>query len=142
MTQKFLLLPGDGIGPEVTREARRVLETVAPDLEFQEELFGGASYDEHDTPLTDDVLAAARASDAILMGAVGGPKWAGVARHLRPEMGLLRLRKELDVYANLRPAFCFPALADASSLKREFVEGLDIMIVREAEKARAGHIRV
>lgn len=131
MTQTFLLLPGDGIGPEVTEQARRVLDIVAPDLKFSEALFGGASYDEHGVPLTDDVLNQARQSDAILMGAVGGPKWAGVARHLRPEMGLLKLRKELDVYANLRPAFCFPALADASSLKREFVEGLDIMIVRE-----------
>ena len=131
MTQSFLILPGDGIGPEVAREARRVLDIVAPDIDVSEAEFGGASYDQNGVPLTEDVLARARASDAILMGAVGGPKWAGVARDKRPEMGLLTLRKELDVYANLRPAFCFPALADASSLKRELVEGLDIMIVRE-----------
>ncbi|MBB35793.1 MAG: 3-isopropylmalate dehydrogenase [Hirschia sp.] len=131
MTQTFLLLPGDGIGPEVTREARRVLEIVAPDIEVSEGDFGGMSFDLHGTPLTDDVLARARSSDAILMGAVGGPQWANVPRDKRPEMGLLRLRKELDVYANLRPAFCFPALAEASSLKTHLVEGLDIMIVRE-----------
>ena len=131
MTKRFLLLPGDGIGPEVITEARRVLDVVAPDLEVSEADFGGMSYDRHGTPLTDEVLAQARASDAILMGAVGGPQWADAPRDKRPEMGLLRLRKELDVYANLRPAFCFPALADASSLKRELVEGLDIMIVRE-----------
>ncbi len=131
MTQTFLLLPGDGIGPEVTREARRVLDKVAPDISVSEALFGGASFDESGEPLTDAVLEQARKSDAILMGAVGGPKWAGVARDKRPEAGLLKLRKELDVYANLRPAFCFPALAEASSLKKELVEGLDIMIVRE-----------
>lgn len=131
MTQSFLLLPGDGIGPEVTEQARRVIETVAPDITIREDVFGGASFDKHGEPLTDEVLALARASDAILMGAVGGPKWADAARDKRPEAGLLKLRKELDVYANLRPAFCFPALADASSLKRELVEGLDIMIVRE-----------
>ncbi len=131
MTQTFLLLPGDGIGPEVTAEARRVMAIVAPDVEMSEDLFGGASYDIHGTPLTDAVLERARASDAILMGAVGGPKWADAPRDKRPEAGLLKLRKELDVYANLRPAFCFPALADASSLKTELVEGLDIMIVRE-----------
>ena len=131
MAQKFLLLPGDGIGPEVVREARRVLDIVAPDLEFYEGDFGGLSYDRHGVPLTDDVLALARASDAILMGAVGGPQWADVQRDKRPEAGLLKIRKELDVFANLRPAFCFPALADSSSLKRELVEGLDIMIVRE-----------
>ena len=131
MTQTFLLLPGDGIGPEVTREARRVLEIVAPDIEVSEGDFGGMSFDLHGTPLTDDVLARARSSDAILMVAVGGPQWANVPRDKRPEMGLLRLRKELDVYANLRPAFCFPALAEASSLKTHLVEGLDIMIVRE-----------
>ena len=117
MTQTFLLLPGDGIGPEVTREARRVLEIVAPDIEVSEGDFGGMSFDLHGTPLTDDVLARARSSDAILMGAVGGPQWANVPRDKRPEMGLLRLRKELDVYANLRPAFCFPALAEASFLR-------------------------
>ena len=129
--QTLLLLPGDGIGPEVTAEARRVAQVVAPDLVLEEGLLGGASYDAHGTPLSDETLARARTSSAILMGAVGGPKWDGVARNLRPEAGLLALRKGLDVYANLRPAFCFPALAASSALKRELVEGLDIMIVRE-----------
>lgn len=129
--QTLLLLPGDGIGPEVTEEARRVAQAVAPDLVLEEGLLGGASYDAHGTPLSDETLARAKTSTAILMGAVGGPKWDGVARNLRPEAGLLALRKGLDVYANLRPAFCFPALAASSALKRELVEGLDIMIVRE-----------
>lgn len=131
MSQTMLLLPGDGIGPEVTEQARRVAEVIAPDLTFEEGLVGGASIDTHGEPLTVDALVKAKSSDAVLLGAVGGPKWAGVERHLRPEMGLLQLRKGMDTFANLRPAFCFPALVDASSLKREVVEGLDIMIVRE-----------
>ncbi len=131
MTQTLLLLPGDGIGPEVIGEARRVAEILAPDLSFTEGLVGGASIDAHGEPLTVDTLVQAKSSDAVLLGAVGGPKWLGAERHLRPEMGLLQLRKGMDVFANLRPAFCFPALVDASSLKREIVEGLDIMIVRE-----------
>lgn len=131
MTQTILLLPGDGIGPEVLGQARRVAEMVAPDLAFEDGLVGGASIDTHGTPLTDETLAAAKASDAVLLGAVGGPKWLDAERHLRPEMGLLNLRKGMDVFANLRPAYCFPALVDASSLKRELVDGLDIMIVRE-----------
>ncbi|ATQ44429.1 3-isopropylmalate dehydrogenase [Caulobacter mirabilis] len=131
MTQTLLLLPGDGIGPEVTAEVRRVAAALTPDLTIEERDFGGRSYDLHGAPITDEAVAAALASDAVLMGAVGGPKWAGVERLKRPEMGLLRLRKEMDVYANLRPALCFDALADASSLKREVVAGLDIMIVRE-----------
>lgn len=131
MTQTLLLLPGDGIGPEVVAEARRVAEIVAPDLAFETGLFGGAAIDAEGAPLSDETLARAKASDAILLGAVGGPQWADVERHLRPEMGLLRIRKELDVFANLRPAFCFPSLVDASSLKPELVAGLDIMIVRE-----------
>lgn len=131
MTQTLLLLPGDGIGPEVTAIAARVADAVAPDLDLETGLVGGASIDAHGVPLTDDTLARAHASDAILMGAVGGPKWESVAREHRPEMGLLKLRKELDVFANLRPAFCFPALAGASSLRSDLVEGLDIMIVRE-----------
>ena len=130
-TQTLLLLPGDGIGPEVTEEARRVAAHIAPDLAIEEAFFGGVSYDNFGTPLTDDVMARAHKVDAILMGAVGGPKWDNVPRDKRPEAGLLRIRKELDVYANLRPAFCFPALAGASALKPELVEGLDIMIVRE-----------
>jgi len=131
MSQTLLLLPGDGIGPEVTEQARRVAEVLVPDLKFEEDLVGGASIDVHGEPLTVDALVKAKSSDAVLLGAVGGPKWAGVERHLRPEMGLLQLRKGMDTFANLRPAFCFPALVDASSLKREVVEGLDIMIVRE-----------
>ena len=131
MSQTLLLLPGDGIGPEVVEQARRIAEILVPDLAFTEDLVGGASIDAHGEPLTVNALVKAKSSDAVLLGAVGGPKWAGVERHLRPEMGLLQLRKGMDTFANLRPAFCFPALVDASSLKREIVEGLDIMIVRE-----------
>jgi len=127
----LLLLPGDGIGPEVTAQARRVAEAVAPDLSIAEALFGGCSFDAYGTPLTDETLAAAKAARAVLMGAVGGPQWAGAPRDKRPEAGLLNLRAGMEVYANLRPALCFPALADASSLKRHLVEGLDFMIVRE-----------
>ena len=127
----LLLLPGDGIGPEVCAQVRRVAAALTPDLRIEEALYGGASYDAHGTPLTKDVLAQALASDAVLLGAVGGPRWANVPRALRPEAGLLRLRREMGVFANLRPALCFDALADASSLKREVVAGLDIMIVRE-----------
>ncbi len=130
-TQTLLLLPGDGIGPEVTAEARRVAEIVAPDLAMEEGLLGGASYDAHGEPMTAATLARAKECDAILMGAVGGPKWDNVPRDKRPEAGLLGMRKGLDVYANLRPAYCFPALASASALKTELVEGLDILIVRE-----------
>jgi len=127
----LLLLPGDGIGPEVTAQARRVAEAVAPDLSIAEALFGGCSFDAYGTPLTDETLAAAKAARAVLMGSVGGPQWAGAPRDKRPEAGLLNLRAGMEVYANLRPALCFPALADASSLKRHLVEGLDFMIVRE-----------
>jgi 3-isopropylmalate dehydrogenase len=114
---KLLLLPGDGIGPEVIAQVRRVAEHLTPDLDIDERPFGGASYDLHGAPLTDEAMAAALACDAVLMGAVGGPKWAGVARDKRPEAGLLALRKTMDVFANLRPALCFDALADASTLK-------------------------
>ena len=131
MKQTLLLLPGDGIGPEVIAEARRVAGKVAPDIEIEEGLVGGAAIDAFGVPLSDETLARAKASDAVLLGAVGGPKWADVARDKRPEMGLLILRKELDVFANLRPAYCFEALVEASSLKRDRVEGLDLMIVRE-----------
>lgn len=127
----LLLLPGDGIGPEVIAEARRMASALLPGLDIVEGVVGGASYDLHGEPLTPGTLALAREVDAVLMGAVGGPKWDGVPRAKRPEAGLLALRKGLDVFANLRPAMCFPALADASSLKREIVEGLDLMIVRE-----------
>lgn len=127
----LLLLPGDGIGPEVTAQSRRVAQAVAPDLSIAEALFGGCSFDAHGTPLTDEVLAAAKSARAVLMGAVGGPQWADTPRDRRPEAGLLNLRAGMEVYANLRPALCFHALADASSLKRYLVEGLDLMIVRE-----------
>ena len=127
----LLLLPGDGIGPEVTAEVRRVAQALTPDIALDERDFGGVSYDRHGAPITDEAVATALKSDAVLMGAVGGPMWAGAPRQHRPEAGLLRLRKEMQVFANLRPALCFDALADASSLKRELVAGLDIMIVRE-----------
>jgi 3-isopropylmalate dehydrogenase len=131
MSKTLLLLPGDGIGPEVCAEVRKIAARLTNDLAIEEQIYGGASYDAHGAPLTDEALKAALNADAVLMGAVGGPQWAKAPRHLRPEAGLLTLRKEMDVYANLRPALCFDALADASSLKREVVAGLDIMIVRE-----------
>jgi 3-isopropylmalate dehydrogenase len=131
MSKTLLLLPGDGIGPEVIREVRRVLKVLALDLEVEDAPFGGASIDQFGEPITDANVDRAKHADAVLMGAVGGPQWAGVARDKRPEAGLLRLRKDMDVFANLRPALCFEALADASPLKKELVSGLDIMIVRE-----------
>ena len=127
----LLLLPGDGIGPEVTAQVRRVAEALTPGLSLDERPFGGISYDQLGTPLADETLAAAKAARAVLMGAVGGPQWAGTPRDKRPEAGLLALRAGMGVFANLRPALCFQPLADASSLKREVVEGLDFMIVRE-----------
>ena len=133
--QSLLLLPGDGIGPEVIAEVKRVaawMELHAGlDLDITERPFGGTSYDLHGTPLTDEARDLALASTAVLMGAVGGPQWSGNPRDKRPEAGLLNLRKAMDAFANLRPALCFEALADASTLKREIVAGLDIMIVRE-----------
>ena len=131
----LLFLPGDGIGPEVTAEVRRVCGWLAKahghEFDISEGLVGGASYDAHGTPLTDATLARAMAADAVLLGAVGGPKWDALEFTEKPERGLLRLRKEMDLYANLRPAVVFDALADASSLKRDLVAGLDILIVRE-----------
>ncbi len=127
----LLLLPGDGIGPEVCAEVRRVAAVLTPDLTVKEKIYGGVSYDAHGTPLTDDTLNAALGADAVLMGAVGGPQWADAPRDKRPEAGLLALRKAMNVYANLRPAYCFEALADASSLKSELVSGLDLIFVRE-----------
>jgi 3-isopropylmalate dehydrogenase len=128
----LLLLPGDGIGPEVTAESRRVLDLLAlPELTISEGLFGGASIDVHGVPLTDATQAAALASTAVLMGAVGGPQWADVSYDRRPEAGLLRLRGAMNVFANLRPARCFAALTSASTLKPEVVDGLDILFVRE-----------
>lgn len=134
VTKQLLLLPGDGIGPEVIAEVRRVIDALRPHglkLEIETAPFGGASIDQHGVPITDEAVAAAKAADAVLMGAVGGPQWAKVARDKRPEAGLLRLRQEMQVFANLRPALCFDDLADASPLKRDLIAGLDILIVRE-----------
>lgn len=132
---RLLLLPGDGIGPEVIAEVRRVIDALTRNhglaITVDEGLVGGASIDVHGVPVTDAVRDSALAANAVLMGAVGGPKWAKVDRLLRPEMGLLTLRGAMGVFANLRPILCFEALADASSLKRDLVAGLDIMIVRE-----------
>ncbi|HBZ70522.1 MAG TPA: 3-isopropylmalate dehydrogenase [Deltaproteobacteria bacterium] len=132
---RIVLLPGDGIGPEVTREARRVLEAACSrrgrKLEFVEELIGGASLDARGTPLADDVVRLARQSRAVLLGAVGGPKWDAAPVDRRPEKGLLRIRKELGLFANLRPATVFPALASASTLRSEAIEGIDLLVVRE-----------
>ncbi len=131
----LLILPGDGIGPEVMVEVRKVIEwfTTNRGLEFDvtEDLVGGAAYDAHGTPLNDDTMKKALEVDAVLLGAVGGPKYDNLDFSLKPERGLLRLRKEMDLYSNLRPAQCFDALAEFSSLKPEVVSGLDIMIVRE-----------
>jgi 3-isopropylmalate dehydrogenase len=133
--KSLLLLPGDGIGPEVMAQARRVLDWLQAErhasFAITEGLVGGASLDAHGVPLTDATRTEALAVDAVLFGSVGGPKWDKVPFDIRPEAGLLRLRKELGVFANLRPAKVFDALADASSLKPELVRGLDIMIVRE-----------
>jgi len=133
--RKVLVLPGDGIGPEIMREVMRVIEFFdrrhIATFEVSEGLVGGSAYDASGTPLTDDTLAEAQASDAVLFGSVGGPKWETLPFELQPERGLLKLRKEMDLFANLRPAMVFEALADASSLKRELVAGLDLMIVRE-----------
>lgn len=130
MTRHILLLPGDGIGPEVVAEAKRVLEAVG-DFTFSEALIGGSAYDAAGTPYPAETLAAAKQADAILLGAVGGPKWESLDYAMRPERGLLGIRKDLDLFANLRPALCFEALAEASTLKREVIAGLDILIVRE-----------
>jgi len=135
MTQNVLILPGDGIGPEIVSQAQRVLETVIDvfslEVRLQQGLLGGAALDVSGRPLPDETLALAREADAILLGAVGGPKWDHVERELRPERGLLSIRSELDLFGNLRPAILYPQLAAASSLKPEIVAGLDILIVRE-----------
>ena len=130
----LLILPGDGIGPEVMAEVRKVIGWfTAHSMPFtvEEDLVGGCAYYAHGTPLTDATMARAQAADAVLLGAVGGPQYDALDFGVKPERGLLRLRKEMDLYANLRPAQCFDALADFSSLKREVVAGLDIVIVRE-----------
>jgi 3-isopropylmalate dehydrogenase len=135
-THTLLLLPGDGIGVETIAEVERLIsffnaKSNAIKFEVDRDLVGGSAYDAHGVAITDAAMAKAQKADAVMFGAVGGPKWDKVPYQHRPEAGLLRLRKDLDLFANLRPAICYPALADASSLKREFVEGLDIMIVRE-----------
>lgn len=135
MAKKIVLLPGDGIGPEIVAEAQKVLQKVDAlfglDLQFETDLIGGSALDEHGVPLADATLERCRTADAILMGSVGGPKWDHFESALRPEKGLLRLRYDLGLYANLRPAILYPQLADASTLKKEVVAGLDILIVRE-----------
>jgi 3-isopropylmalate dehydrogenase len=131
----LLILPGDGIGPEVMAEVRRIIawygENRGMVFDVSEDLVGGAAYDAHGTPLHDDTMAKAQEVDAVLLGAVGGPKYDDLDFSVKPERGLLRLRKEMDLFANLRPAQCFDALSDFSSLKKDVVAGLDIMIVRE-----------
>jgi 3-isopropylmalate dehydrogenase len=132
---KLLLLAGDGIGPEVMAEVKRLLAFYAQsglaDFDLEEDLVGGAAYDAHQVAITEATMAKAHAADAVIFGAVGGPQWDKVPYEARPEAGLLRLRKELGLFANIRPAIVYPALADASSLKREAVDGLDIVILRE-----------
>ena len=132
---RLLLLPGDGIGPEVMAEVKKLIawmnaRGLGP-FETEEGLVGGAAYDAHKVAVTEATMAQALAADAVIFGAVGGPKWDAVPYDVRPEAGLLRLRKDLGLFANLRPAICYPALAESSSLKREVVDGLDIVIVRE-----------
>jgi 3-isopropylmalate dehydrogenase len=129
---QIVTLPGDGIGPEIMEAALRVLAAVAPDVETEEHLFGGAAIDAHGTALTDGTLAAAKASDAVLLAAVGGPKWDSTDPDApRPEQGLLRIRKELGLFANLRPVKPIRALYDASALRREVLDGTDLLVVRE-----------
>ncbi len=135
MTHNLLLLPGDGIGPEIMAQVKAVIDWAnragIATFAYEEDLVGGSAYDAHGVSITEDAMARALAADAVIFGAVGGPKWDGVGYDVRPEAGLLRLRKDMELFANLRPAICYPALADSSSLKREVVEDLDILIVRE-----------
>jgi 3-isopropylmalate dehydrogenase len=134
-SRKLFLLPGDGIGVEAMAEVRKLVEAMNADLgagfETEEGLVGGSAYDTHGKAISEDNMARPMAADAVIFGAVGGPKWDGVPYEVRPEAGLLRLRKDMQLFANLRPAICYPALAESSSLRREVVEGLDILIVRE-----------
>jgi 3-isopropylmalate dehydrogenase len=134
-TYNLLLIPGDGIGPEVMAEVKRLIAWMNAHgmgrFETEEGLCGGAAYDAHGVAVTDETVTKAKAADAVIFGSVGGPKWDKVPYEHRPEAGLLRLRKDLDLFANIRPAVCYPALAAASSLKPEAVEGLDIIILRE-----------
>ena len=134
-TFQIMMLPGDGIGPEVMAEVTKLAKHLEGQgdiaFELQEDLAGGAAIDAHGVPVTDETLAACKEADAVMLGAVGGPQWDNVDYAVRPEAGLLKLRKEMDLFANLRPAIVFDALVDASSLKPEVVQGLDILIVRE-----------
>ena len=134
-SRKILLLPGDGIGPEVVREVKKILDwfnkNKSLDFSFEEELIGGASIDANKIPITDEVFYKSLQSDAVILGACGGPKWDNLEFSKKPERALLKLRKELKLFANLRPAICFKQLVDSSTLKPEIVSGLDIMIVRE-----------
>ena len=134
ITKKVLMLPGDGIGPEVTRQVRRVMDWMEKKrnvkFDVTEGLIGGASIDAHNNPLTDETLADTMAADAVLLGAVGGPKWDDIPFDIKPERGLLKIRKEMGLFANLRPAIVFDALVGASTLKEDVVKGLDIMILR------------
>ncbi len=134
-TLKLFVLPGDGIGPEVMTEVEKIANFLTKQgvahFEIERGLVGGAAYDAHQVAISEDDMARAGVADAILLAAVGGPKWDKVPYDVRPEAGLLRLRKDFNLYANLRPAICYPALADASSLKRELIDGLDLLIVRE-----------
>ncbi|WP_299343500.1 3-isopropylmalate dehydrogenase [uncultured Maritalea sp.] len=133
--QNLLLLPGDGIGTEIMAEVEKLIAHLnakgLADVAFDTGLVGGSAYDAHGVAISEEDMQKALSADAVIFGAVGGPKWDNVPYELRPEAGLLRLRKDLGLFANLRPAICYPALADGSSLKREIVEGLDILIVRE-----------
>lgn len=134
-TYKLIMLPGDGIGPEVMGEVTKIAKWLESQnriaFDLSEDLAGGAAIDAHGVPVTDETLAKCKAADAVMLGAVGGPKWDNVDYNIRPEAGLLKLRKEMDLFANLRPAIVFDALLDASSLKPEIIKGLDILIVRE-----------
>ena len=131
----ILLLPGDGVGPEVCREAKKIIQAVSErfglDITLDEDLIGGASIDKYQTPITNEVIFKANSSDAILLGGVGGPKWDNLPPKDKPEKGLLRLRSELDFFANLRPSICFSETSGASTLKKEIIDGLDLLIVRE-----------
>ena len=133
--RKILLLPGDGIGPEVIAEVKKIIEwfnsNKSLDFEIDQDLVGGAAYVKHGTPITDEAFYKAQESAAVILGAVGGPKWDNIDFSKKPERALLKLRKELKLFANLRPAICFKQLVDASSLKPEFVSNLDILFVRE-----------
>jgi 3-isopropylmalate dehydrogenase len=135
MSRKLFLLAGDGIGPETMAEVKKLIAVMNAEMgagfETEDGLVGGCAYDAHGKAISEDDMARAMAADAVLFGAVGGPKWDGVPYEVRPEAGLLRLRKDMELFANLRPAICYPALAESSSLKKDVVEGLDILIIRE-----------